>query len=354
MKILNRYLGAAVAGSTLVVMLVLLALFFFLDFVDEFGDIGKGNYGVPQALQYILFSQPRRIYELFPLAALLGSLIGLGWLAGNSELVVMRAAGVSVAQITLAVMRVGLGLVLVVVFLGEVIAPPAELYAQSNRSIALSDRIALKTNYGFWTRDGLSFINIRTILPGERLGDIYIYEFDAQHQLRVATYAQKAYFEDDRWILQNITQSDIDPGGVHTRHIGRAAWESLLSPDLINVVAIKPEKLSTWELRKYINYLHDNGQSAQRYELAFWIKLTTPLVTAVMIFLAIPFVFGPLRSAAMGQRIVVGSLVGIGFHLFNQTFNQMGLIYNLSPLLSVLTPLTVFFITALVLTWRIR
>ncbi|HLA74294.1 MAG TPA: LPS export ABC transporter permease LptG [Gammaproteobacteria bacterium] len=354
MKILDRYLGTTVAGSTLIVMLILLALFFFMDFIDELGDVGKGNYGLLQAMQYVLLGQPRRVYELFPLAALLGSMVGLGWLAGNSELVIIRAAGVSVLQIILSVMRIAVIMMLAVFIIGEMVVPPAEQYAQSQRSIALSDRITLKTDYGFWTRDGRSFINIRNILPGDRLGDIYIYEFDAQHQLRVATHAAKAHFEDNHWVLEDIQQSQVSNDGVTTRTTKRAAWESLLSPELINVVAIKPEKLSTWELHNYINYLSDNGQNTQRYELAFWIKIISPLVTGVMVFLAIPFVFGPLRAVGMGQRIVVGSLVGITFHLFNQTFSQAGLIYDLNPLFSALVPVSVFFALALVLMRKVH
>lgn len=354
MRILDRHLGATVAGSTLIVLVVLLALFFFLDFIEELGDVGKGRYGIAQAVQYLLLVQPRRIYELFPMAALVGSLTGLGWLASNSELVVIRAAGVSITQISAAVMKTGLAMMLGVLVIGELIAPVTAQYAQTQRSIAISDRISLKTTYGFWTRDGQSFINIRDILPGERLGDISIYEFDDARRLRVATHARQAHFEDGRWVLEDIVQSHIQEDKVTTRPIARAAWESLLSPALVSVVAVKPEKLAAWDLYKYIGYLHDNGQNAQRYELALWNKILWPLVSGVMVFLAIPFVFGPLRAVGMGQRIVMGSLLGIGFHLFNQTFSQLGLVYNFSPGFSALTPAVLVFGLAILLMRRVR
>lgn len=354
MKILDRYLGMSVASSTLVVMLVLLAVFFFIDFVEELDNIGKGNYSLLDALQYILLIQPRRIYELFPMAALLGTLTGLGWLAGNSELVVIRASGVSLVQIVLSVMKIGVIMMLLALFVGEVVAPASEHYAENNRSLALADRIALKTNYGFWTRDGQSFINIRTIHPDGRLNDIRIYEFDGQHRLRVASTARQAYFKDGAWILEGILQSTVRNDSVAVREVTRASWDSLLSPALINLVAVKPERLSTWDLRKYINYLTENGQDAKRYELAFWAKVVLPLVTGVMVFLAIPFVFGPLRAVGMGQRIVVGSLVGIAFHLFNQTFGQVGLVYNFNPLFSALAPVGLFFILSGLLIRRVH
>jgi lipopolysaccharide export system permease protein len=342
MKILDRYLGMAVASSTLIVMLVLIALFFFVDFVDQLGDIGKGNYGVAEAIQYLLLIQPRNIHTVFPLAALLGNLLGLGWLASNSELLVIRAAGISLAQISWSVMKVGLLMILAVVLIGEVVAPDSEQYAQAQRSIALSDRITLKTDYGFWTRDGRSFINIRTVLPGQRLGDINIYEFDDRHQLRIATHAQSARFEKGRWMLDGIVQSHLSEDGVDTRQLARATWESLISPELINVLSVTPDRLSTWELHKYIDYLRGNGQDVEPYELAFWNRMVWPLSTAMMTFLAIPFVFGSLRNVSMGQRMLTGSMVGIGFYLFNQTFNQVGLVYNFNPVLSALLPLSLF------------
>lgn len=354
MRILDRYLGNTVALSTLLVTLVLLALFFFIDFAEQLGDVGKGNYGLAQALQYALLIQARHFYELFPVAALLGTLLGLGWLASNNELIVIRSAGVSLVQITLSVMKLGAVMILAAMAVGELLAPLSEQYAQSQRSIALSDRITLKTNYGFWTRDGQSFINIRTILPGDRLGDISIHEFDKHYNLRVTTHAERAHYENNTWRLEGIVQSYIGDNGVTTRKIESAAWESLLSPDIINLVAIKPDKLSVWDLYRYIGYLRDNRQSAVRYEQAFWGKLVAPVVTAVMMFLAVPFTFGALRTAGMGQRLLIGSMVGIGFHLFNQAFTQAGVVYNLNPLLTAALPALLFFMVAVVLMRRVQ
>lgn len=353
MKILDRYIGTTVAMSSLLVMLVLLALFFFIDFVNNLRDVGKGNYNAVTAVQYVLLSQPRRIYELFPLAALLGTMLGLGTLAAGSELTAIRAAGVSLARIVLSVMKVAAIMMLGVVLVGELAAPKSEQYAQSLRSMALSSHIAIGTRYGFWSRDEHSFINIRTILPGGRFNDIYVYEFDDKQNLRVATHAAKGQREDDgKWLLEDIVQSEITPSGVMTRQIARAQWSSLLSPDVVGVVLVKPERLSLWNLYHYIDYLRANSQNTQRHELAFWGKILAPLTTGVMVFLAIPFVFGSPRSVGMGQRVLVGSLLGVSFHLLNQISIHIGLVYELSPLLSVLFPATLFLLIALLLLSR--
>ncbi len=356
MRILDRYIARTVASAILLAMLTLLALFFFVELVDELADLGKGNYGVAQILQYVLLIQPRRIYELFPLAALLGSIMGLGMLASNNELVAMRSAGVSLLRLIGSVMKVALWMMLAVLLIGEWIAPPAEQYAQASRATAQSAQITLKTQHGFWTRDGSSFINIRAILPGGQLRDVFIYEFDEQRHLRVATHAAQAHYEKDQWVLENVQQSYVSEQGVTTRQTERAGWASPLLPEMMSALSVKPENLSSWGLYKYIRYLRENRQNSQRYELAFWNKVFLPLVTGVMVFIAIPFVFGVLRSVGAGARVLAGSLMGVGFHLFNQIFSNASLAYNLSPLFSAAFPALLFLLIALILVsslyWR--
>jgi lipopolysaccharide export system permease protein len=346
MRILDRYIARTVVGATMLAMLTLLALFFFIDLVDELADLGKGDYGVLQIVHYLLLIQPRRIYELFPLAALLGSILGLGALASNSELVAMRGAGVSLLRLIGSVMKIALWMMLAVVLIGEWIAPPAEQRAQAGRAVAQSAQITLKTQYGFWTRDGLSFINIRTILPGGQLRDVFIYEFDEQRRLRVATHAAQAVYEKNQWVLENVRQSYVGEQGVTTRATARAAWASPLIPELISAVTVKPENLSSWGLYKYIRYLRDNWQNSQRHELAFWKKLFLPLVTGVMVFIAIPFVFGVLRTSSTGTRVLAGCLTGVGFHLFNQIFSNASQAYGLDPLFGAAFPALLFLLIA--------
>ncbi|MBL1276560.1 MAG: LPS export ABC transporter permease LptG [Ectothiorhodospiraceae bacterium] len=353
MHILDRYIGRAVGFSTLLVMGVLLTLFAFFAFMDEAGQIGKGNYGTWQAFQYVLLTVPGLAYQLFPICALLGTTIGLGILASNSELIVMRAAGVSLSRIILSVMKVGLFFVILTLVVGEAIAPAAERYAQTLRSVAMSDKLTLRGREGLWARDGNSFVNVRDILPGQRLGEIFIYERDESHRLIKLIQADSAVFRSGHWVLQGVVSSDIGDGVVTSSRMKEAPWETNLSPDLLSVVTVKPNTLSIVGLYQYVQYLKDNGLDADVYQQALWNKLVAPIVTAVMVFLSIPFVFGPLRSVGIGHRILVGSLAGVGFYIVNQMFAYMGLVFGINPTLSALAPAALAFIIGYLMLRRV-
>jgi lipopolysaccharide export system permease protein len=335
MKLLDRYIGVTVAGSTFVVLLVLLALFSFGSFVAELDAVGKGDYTLTVAAEYVLLTLPRMAYQLFPVIALLGSVIGLGVLAGNNELLVMRAAGVSVARITLSVMKVGLLWTILALILGEFVAPITDRIAQTMHNTALIDRFAMTSQNGLWARDGQNFIQIRDVLDNGLVSGITIYEFDDKQRLLDVTQARTGQFVGGEWVLHQVERSSIDPAGVETRKV-------------------KPDSLSFKGLLDYIAYLRDNGLDAEHYKLAFWHKIVLPLTTAVMVFLSIPFIFGPLRSVGIGQRIFVGALVGIGFYLLGQLFSFAGLLYRMPPSLSAALPTGLFFILAVFLVRRVR
>ena len=354
MNLLDRYIGMAIAGSTLIVLLALLALFSFGSFVAELDVVGKGDYTLVHAAQYVLLTLPRLAYQLFPVIALLGSVIGLGILASNNELVVMRAAGISVMRIALSVMKVGILWMLLALILGEYVAPPAERYAQSMRSTALVERFAITSDNGLWARDGQYFIHIREVPSQNQVNGVSIYEFDDARRLRTMTTAHSGRYDGGRWLLEDVSRSRIDVTGVSTERVAQLAWHSLLTPEMIEVVAVKPASLSVQGLINYIQYLKDNGLSTDRYNLALWNKLVLPVTTLVMVFLSIPFIFGPLRSVGVGQRIFVGMLMGIGFYLIDQTFSFVGLVYQFPTALSATLPTLLFLSLALVLMARVR
>lgn len=353
MKILDKYIGITVASSIVLVLLVLISLESFFRLVSELGDVGEGNYSYAEMLLYLVLTTPYRIVEFFPVAALLGVMVGLGVLANHSELAVMRASGISIMRITGSVMKTGLLFIVAVMLLSEFVVPFAEQFAETRRTQMLSEQTALKTDNGFWSRDRHSFLNIRGISPTGDVGDITIYEFDEQHQMHTSTHADKAVHEDGQWVLKNITQSDISTTGIKIKSFDKAQWDSILSPALLNVVLIDPLRISLRDLYSYSTYLKDNGQDATRYELALWARLFMPVSIAVMLLLAVPFVFGPLRSVSIGQRALVGFLVGLTFFLVNQAFNHLGIVYNIPPLLSALLPAGVFFVLAVLMLRRI-
>ena len=302
----------------------------------------RGQYQLTDVLVYLALSMPKRIYELLPIAALLGSVLGLGNLASQSELVVMRAAGISIRGINKAVMFVAIGLMLLALFIGEVIRPPAEQSARELQSVAQTGTAGSRSDNGFWTRDGTHFNHIDRILPDGRFADVSIYEFDDQNRLRVVTKAKEASYDGEQWTLSGVIQSNLDKEGVSVKAVEYAKWRSQLNPGLLNVVVVPPEFLPVWSLVEYIRYLKTNHQSVGQYQMAFWMKVMMPLSSAVMVFLAVPFVFGPLRSTPIGARILVGALVGIGFHLFNQSFQHIGLVYGVLPWLAASLPTFLF------------
>lgn len=338
MKILDRYVAKAVISYTSLVLLILIALYTFVEFIAELEEVGKGDYGVVDAIYYIAYSIPQHIYDLLPVAALLGSVLGLGYLAGQSELVAMRAAGFSVGRITRSAMATGMIFVAVTVLMGEVVAPPAEQAANKLRSLAQTGRLSEHAERGFWTRNNNSFNRIGRVLPNGQYEDIEIFKFDDQRRLQVIIQAARATYHADGWHLSDITQRFISSEGITTRRLPEALWESRLSPEMLDVVMVDPQQLSAWGLYRYVDYLQDNKQATEQYQQAFWSKVVAPFNTLIMMFLAIPFIFGPLRSVSVGQRILVGALVGIGFFLFNRLFNQLGLVFGFPPWLGAAFP----------------
>ena len=355
MKEIDYYIGKSTTLSTLLVLLVLIGLFTFFSFIEEIDDIGQGNYNAASALQFVLLQVPRRLYELFPIAALLGTLLSLGGMANNSELTVMRSSGIAIGRIYWSAMKAVLFMMIVVMILGELIAPYTERQAQHMRSIAKAERIALQTRNGFWARDGNMFINIRDIQGSGRLGNITLFEFENDGRMHTITHTEQATYQqkEKTWILQNSEQNRFLNNRIVTQKIEKAKLNSLLNPELIGILILKPERLSVWDLYQYVGYLKDNGQRSAPYELAFWGKILYPVLIAIMTFLAIPFVFGSLRTVPVGQRVMVGALLGIGFHIFNQAVGNVALIYNISPALSSFIPSILFLILGILLMRRV-
>jgi lipopolysaccharide export system permease protein len=279
--------------------------------------------------------------EMFPAATLLGSLLGLGALANQSELVVIRAAGVSLLRIVGSVMRAGLLLVAVSVLLGEVLAPASQQFADSMRAAAKSGQITLRTDYGFWAKDGRKFINVEKVLSDGRLQNVLVYEFDRLHRLRSSTYVHTAAYQEGSWLLDGVVQSFPTESGVRSARVREARWPDLLDPSLLQLLGLRPDNLNAWGLYRYIHFLHSHSLDAHPYQVALWGRLMAPVATLTMLLLAIPFVLGPLRGVGVGQRILVGALIGIGFSLLNHTFANVGLVYELNAALTAAFPAAV-------------
>jgi len=354
MSILDRYLAGAILTSTALVLAVLIALFSFVQFVDALGDVGKADYQLMDAIRFVLLSIPRQMFEVFPMAALLGTTLGLSALAADSELVAMRAAGVSLLRIVRAAMQVGLALALVAVLIGEFVVPETEQMAERGRAEALKIRIKQQNDYGLWLRDSQDFVHVGEVLPDLTLLGIDIYRFDEREQLTLHLHAKRGQFVDAKWQLDEVRESRLTTDRVQTQRVGRYDWVTSLTPELFSVFRVRPEGLSVIQLYRYIRHLELNRQNTGSHALAFWQKIVAPFATVVMMVLAIPFVFGSQRSGGIGARLFTGIVIGLAFFVISRGFGFFGLIYGVPAFLGAIMPTLLFFGAALVMLRRVR
>ncbi len=338
MRTLDWYLAITVAQSSLLALALLLAVFFVINATEELQRVGTGQYGVGEALAFVILTLPNEAYELFPAAALLGCVIGLGALAHRNELVAIAAAGVSRARVVWSVLRVAALFTVAGVVLSELVAAPLAYRARTERSVALSSGLTLTMGGGVWTRAGSSFVNMRTLLPDGAARDIYVYDFDAQRRMRRFTHAQAATYANRQWTLEGLVDRVIADNGVTTEQVAARAVAIEMNPRQLGLMRIPPEELSLSDLYRGLGAARRQGETAEHLELAWWQRATMPIVTVVMVFLAVALVLSSERSVTPGQRIIVGALLGIGFQLFNQTFASFGLVYGLAPWLSAMLP----------------
>ncbi len=355
MKTLDRYIGVSVAKGYVIVLAVLLPVFSFLLFVNELEDVGKGTYDALGGLLYVLLTAPGRMLELTPVAALLGGIVALGGLAAGSELMAVRAAGVSVMRIGGAVMKASLALMLLVIVLAQFVVPPLNQLAERRRSMAVTGAGTFLKDKGFWSRDGLRYINVRHVLHGRIPVDVEIYEFDPHGRLRTFLHARRADIENPhRWKLIDVQRKRFDGQRVQDEHLRKLDWKPFLSETQVRVLELPATTLSPLDTYQYARHLRDTGQAAEHAELRFWQQATLPLTTGAMTLLSLPFVFGALRSASFGKRLALGAVLGVGFHLVNQIAANLGLLLGISAPLIALTPILALFLLVLLVMRRIR
>ncbi|MDE1942318.1 MAG: LPS export ABC transporter permease LptG [Betaproteobacteria bacterium] len=352
MRLLNRYLAREVLMGTGLVLMALLFLFSFFDLIHELNDLGKGSYQLWQMFVFVALALPGHAYELFPIAALIGTLYGLSTLAAHSEITVMRTSGMSRNKLAGALVRVGLLFVLVAFLLGELIMPVSEEAAQQWRLKALNNFVATQFRSGIWVKDKGNFINVREMLPDNSLRDLRIYEFDEEHRLRRISTARKAVYQQEHlWLLSNVERTVFDARGVHVEHEASAQWDSVLTPQVMSTLLVEPEQMSVWNLFAYIRHLRDNSQQTVRFEIAEWSKLLYPFSILVMMMLALPFALQRPRSGAVGMRVMIGIGLGLSFYLVSRFFSYMGQLNDWSPAMSTLAPSVLFLGIAALLGW---
>lgn len=360
MQIFKRYFWQETIINILMMMLGLLAMFSFFDLIQELDSLGQGSYGISQMLVFVLLSIPGHVYDVVPVAVLVGMMYSLGTLARNSELVVMRVSGLSLLNIGWILVKVGMLFTALTFFVGELITPISEKMAQRMRVKATDSVIAQDFKSGLWVKDGKSFVNVETVLPDASLLNVRIYEFDESFKLRSISVAKKGEFEDERWGLSEVTQikfntyKNVEQNNIQTQTFNQANWKSLIRPELLNVLLVAPEKMSVWNLYAFIQHLQANRQKTTRYNVALWSKMIYPLACMVMVILALPFGFIQQRTGGTSAKLFIGVMLGVVYQIMNRVFIHLGVLNDWPPLMSAITPTILFLIAGLSLLFMIE
>ena len=343
MRKLDGYLARHVLGATMAVLLIIGGLDALFALVDQLPDL-REQYDLISAMQYVGLTVPRRFYEFVPMSALIGCLVGLGALATHSELTIMRAAGVSTGRIIFGVMKPVVFLVMAAVALGEFVVPVTEQQAESFRAFKRSGDKALAVK-GVWHRDGDEFIHINAVDRNGHIFGITRYEFDDRNRLLRASFANRGHYEGKYWQLSEVRETQFLGANTRSGVLPSETWHVELTPELLSAVVVEPLDLSIQGLWRYTDYLSRQGLRADNYEQALWNKMLLPISIMALVLVAVSFIFGPLRSVTVGQRLVAGVIVGMGFKLAQDILGPASSVYGFHPAISVMLPILICALT---------
>ncbi len=349
MIVIKKHLIKETSMSILFIMGALLAMFAFFDLLQELDSIGKGHYGLGKILLFVTLSAPGHIYEIVPVAVLIGTMYSLAQFARNSELVVLRTSGLSILKIGGFLLRIGIVFAILTFIVGELITPLSEKTAQRIRIKAIDSVVAQDFRSGLWVKDGRSFVNVEQVKPDAELVNVHIYSFDQNFQLTSINSAKSARFNGDNWDLTDVTITNLSKAKVESKNLAKTNWKSLIRPELLNVLLVLPERMSAWNLYSYIGHLTKNHQKTSRYEIALWAKIIYPIACMVMVMLALPFGFLQQRSGGITYKILAGIMLGILYQVLNKVFLHLGLLNDWSAFTSAVIPTSLFFLASIVM-----
>lgn len=326
MRVIDRYILMSVVRAAGLVALVVCALSVVSSFLGEADNFAAGEYTPLQLLIFVTLKIPEHLHVVMPAVALLGALMGLGGLAAGSELVVLRASGVSVPRLGWSVARAGVVLALVTVVVGELVAP---ITARISEHGAIVGGAGIQSLQGsLWLREDQRMIRIDQILSEHVIAGVTVYRGTQEEGLRSIVHADAARFENGQWMLHDVSETVFAARGVRVEHRSKMPWRVDLKPTYLRLSVTDPEELSSLGLYRYSNYLRRNGVTAQSYRLAMWRNLTAPFTVLILTILALPFAFGALRGAGAGQRLFVGGIAGLGFFMLNEIAVSSSLVYG--------------------------
>lgn len=353
MFILQRYIGINVVRGFFLLALIMVSLFSIILLIDELDQVGTGSYTWWLAVKYVFFHMPKILLDFAAFISLVGSIIALGSLASNQELVAIESVGVSPRGVTNAVLVAALVLMTLVMLNAQYVIPVTLQSAHIEKTLAVEGKGEFISETGYWAQKNHRFIHIKEVENGRIPIDVEIFEFNDQYELQKYYFAEKVSLENDRlWRLHDVIVKQVVDGRLVEKQLASAQWNSFLSASQLGVIVTKPEALSISNLYHYVQGLKQRGEQSYRYELMLWQKVLTPISAAIMIVLGMPFVFGSQRSVSTGKRITLGVLAGVSFYVISQIISHAGSLLQWTPFLVAVLPVLLVLIILLIIHWR--
>jgi lipopolysaccharide export system permease protein len=350
--------GRAALLGLLAVWLAMTLLFVMFNLLDELRST-QSDYGTNDVFWFIALTTPRMAYQIFPVSALLGALVGVGGLAAANELVAFRTSGVSRLRLALAALAGATMVTIPVMIMGEWLAPAAEQQARAFRLSEMVGQAIIGGPRGMWMRDGQDIVNIQLPLLSANRGEqsvefknIVIYNFSRDIDLQAITRAENATHNGESWTLENVSTVNFNKSGAQLKHIDQQHWPTEVKPELLDSAVTRPKLLSLRSLWGYLRYLGENGLDDHVYQAAFWEKAFFPFTVIALVLAGMPFVFGPARSHNMGVRLFFGMALGGLFMIVNRAVQKFGSVYDLPPVLTVVLPPLLLAIVAILILRR--
>tara|TARA_B110000008_G_scaffold53819_1_gene53189 strand:+ start:434 stop:1516 length:1083 start_codon:yes stop_codon:yes gene_type:complete len=351
MKIKDRYIAKTLLTYSLVVLFIWLSIYSFFNFLSELNSVGDFNYTILEAFQYILLQLPEVAYDQISPVILLGCVLGMGHLATTGQLVILRASGVSVLKITWLTLKNAFIFLIIIIVIGETIAPIFTKYAESERSIALGQNTLSSSKDGFWIRDGDNFINVENNIDGSLFSQISIIEVNKINKINRVIESESAIFNG-----QILNMNDANIFSINSKNLfdnitlkERNSYKKRVAfdQDLIDSLEKEPRDLTTLTIIKQIQFLKDNSLRAEVFEVELYKRLVKPLVLMAMVLLAMLFIFGSTRDTTLGRKIFFGVAIGLLFELLSRMGGAFALSFNFSPILSSFVPAIVIIIISI-------
>ncbi|EIT67603.1 MULTISPECIES: LPS export ABC transporter permease LptG [Hydrocarboniphaga] len=338
MNRIDRYLVRNILTLSGIVALALVTIYTFTSFVADLGATGKGDYGLKELAVYTLLNMPAGLHVLLPIIAMLGTLMGLGNLAGQGEITAIRAAGVSNHRIGFAALMAGVVLGIMGWVIGEWIAPGSQQSAERYKSRARYGVDVGEARKPVWLRDGNQIVNVRKLISEDHIGPSVIYTLADNLSLKSMMSVEDGRFENGHWTFSNVQRTEFEADHAEVSQLERYEWDGGVQPKVLRLFVLEARSLSTTGLIELIAYLDNNQLDSSEQRLTLWRKLIEPLTVMAMMFFAVPFVFGSLRNSGAGLRLMIGVLIGVGFYVINEITANFGQLYGWPPVLAASAP----------------